>query len=181
MSLRERRQCLARGVDRTQRWKGRKVDTETRCAEELRHKATVGDAGMRTDAERSVAPLACEVRLDRPEAEDDPVPHPLALLLLGQAHRTGQELQDAQIVERVNVAGDHQRELASPALPSIDAGNKGGVGWRSSRYSMMASDWLRLTAPSSYTGRVERPERLPELLAAAAVQMDEHVLRLHAL
>ena len=42
------------------------------------------------------------------------------------------------------------------ARPSASAGNKGGSGWVSSKYSMIASDWVS-ASPSSVSKLGVRP------------------------
>ena len=59
-----------------------------------------------------VAVVARELRLQRLEADVAPVPVPAVLLRLGRAERAGQVVQHAQVVERMDVAGDRQRERA---------------------------------------------------------------------
>ena len=67
-----------------------------------------------------VAALAGELRLDCLETHIAPVAAPAVLLRLGRAQRAGQVIQHTQVVERVDVAGDRERERAH-------AGATGGV------------------------------------------------------
>ena len=101
--------------------------------------------------------VAREARFERFQPDVDPVLVPRVLLFVGRAERVLEVLEDAQVVERVDVAGDRQRDAR--ALGRARRASPGGAAARgafSSRYSMIASDWVS-TSPSSVTSTGTRP------------------------
>ena len=79
---------------------------------ELRHEADVGERRRVAVAEAARRRFAREPRFERLEADVDPVLVPAVLLLFGDAERAGQVMQHAQVVERMDVAGDRERDRA---------------------------------------------------------------------
>ena len=76
------------------------------------------------------------------------------------AHRRAEVAQHAQIVQRVDVAGDGEREGAHPrARQRIVRAAAAASGCVSSSYSMIASDWV-ITAPVVGFQRRHQPRRV---------------------
>src|SRR5919198_6482489 len=90
---------------------GREVAVIALRIEDLRHQAAVGHGGRIAVAEPSRAgPRKIGLQLGEPVG--DPVPVPVVDLLLRLAERALQMLQHAQIVERMDLAGDEVGERA---------------------------------------------------------------------
>ena len=79
---------------------------------DLRHEADVGERGRVAVAEAPGRAVVRQRLLQRLEADVDPVAVPAVLLLLREAQRADQVVQHAQVVERMDLAGDLQRDRA---------------------------------------------------------------------
>ncbi len=103
---------VARGVDGEQRRVRREIGRHAPRVGELRDEADVGERGSVAVAVAPRGGFARELRLQRREADLAPVPVPRVAGGLVDAERAGQVLQHAQVVERVDVAGDGERDGA---------------------------------------------------------------------
>src|SRR6476659_6332012 len=109
----ECRQFVESRLDARQRRVGGHVDVEPSRIRDLRHEAYVCERGRVAVA---VAPCPAVLRqrlLQRLEANVDPVAIPAVLLLLREAQRADQVVEHAQVVERVYLARDLQRDRAN--------------------------------------------------------------------
>src|SRR5579864_1589990 len=111
----EGRQLHAGFEDSHDGWIGLQVEARIAlCVEDLRHEADIGEARHITVTEPSRLAIAREGLLDPLEAEFDPMVEPGFDVLLVVPHRLCEEPEHAQIVNRVDVAGDRLGERANP-------------------------------------------------------------------
>ena len=109
MRHRERveRRCVV--GDPPDRREARRVDREPVSVEHLRHDADIGERRRVAEAQLAGARIVREARLERCETGLDPVPVPCVLRFLGHLQRVLQVLQHAQVVQRMDLACDLQR------------------------------------------------------------------------
>ena len=81
---------------------------ETACIVELRHEADIG--GCRSVAAKELAGFRRRHRFERSKALGDPVRVPGVDLFLRMAELALQIFEDAQVVQRMDVAGHHHRQ-----------------------------------------------------------------------
>ena len=117
--------------------------------EDLRHEHAVGQAGRVAVAEAAGRRAAGELALDRLQAGLDPVPVPAVLGLVVDAQLALQVAQHAQVVERMDLAGDVERDRAHAGAAERVGGQERRLGTVSSRYSMIASDWVSGAVPGA--------------------------------
>ena len=158
---------------------GRKVHLDAPRIGHLRDQADIrhGRAHRHGRIARSQA-VACQHRLQRREAGGYPMLLPVGTTVILGAQPVTQILQHAQIVERVDVAGDRiARSGARARARRHRVGSSGGSGTISSRYSMMASDWPIAWPSCTSVGisscGLTRLVGVAVLLAAVLQQMDE--------
>ena len=117
--------CAAEGVqfctgllDRYQRRIGCQVNLETARIEHLRDQATIRQPRCIPDTETTarciVRPHGRQLLFQRSETELDPMGYPGIFLYLWNLKLVFEVAQDAQIVERMYIAGDFERELPRP-------------------------------------------------------------------
>src|SRR5436305_12293790 len=73
---------------------------------ELWNETDVGKRRRCTVAELACRSVACELYFERGKSQVDPVSIPAVLRFLARADGAGQVLQDAKIVERMDIAGN---------------------------------------------------------------------------
>ena len=141
---------------------------------------TSASVGVSPWQKRPVAGSRGEAGLDRLEADVAPVAVPAVLLRRRHAQRAGQVVQHPQVVERVDLAGDRQRQRAHPRARGRRARQQ-----RRRRMHLVQplDDRERLRQHVALVGdqrrhealRIEREVGVGELRVAA--QVDEHALR----
>ena len=95
------RHCVERTVEATR-------------IEDLRHQATVGQRRYFAVAEGAGGRVAGKQLLDGEQARAYPVAIPGLLLLLGRREMLAKVLQDAQVVDGMDIAGDGLRQRPDP-------------------------------------------------------------------
>ena len=138
---------------RSERRVRRQVHREAARVVDLRDQAAVGDRRRVAVAEGAGRRMVLQQRFERGEAFGDPVPHPDVALGLRHAPVALEILQHAQVVERMDVAGDQLRQRAHAlAVARGRRQQRRRSGHISSRYSRIASDCRNMRWPCCSTG-----------------------------
>ena len=102
-----------------------KVDVEAPRVEHLRHQEDVGEGDAVAEQEAAGARRGERLKPIEPLAHPMPVPIVARRLIDAEA---GKMLQHAQIVERMDVAGDGERKREDMGARQGSAGRKAGSG-----------------------------------------------------
>ena len=168
--LNKSRVLARKGGDALYARPGRQRDVQARGVGHLRHQAAVGQRGCRADAP---AVMVGQPGFEGVETLGDPVGVPGVFLRLTQAQLMHQVFQNAQVVQRVDVAGDELGDVQHLAALRAVGGHKQRLGLNAIQ---MVDDGQRLRQPRRAIDqrrhqprRVERQKLRAALSAAAQV------------
>src|SRR6516225_2347664 len=118
----------------------------------LGDEADISDGRPLTVAESATLSMVGKQRLDRLQPGAEPMLNPGEPLLVADLQHISQIMPNARHDQRVRVGGVDQSDPAHPRSRRWVAGKQRRMGYFSSRYSRMASDWNSLTSPSIRVG-----------------------------
>src|SRR6516164_8285234 len=131
------------GIERTVEGLGRR---------HLGDKADIGDGRPVAMAKPAAFRVFGKQCLDRLQPGAKPMLNPGEPLLVADLQHISQIMPNARHDQRVRVGGVDQSDPAHPRSRRWVAGKQRRMGYFSSRYSRMASDWNSLTSPSIRVG-----------------------------
>src|SRR5215831_9318362 len=152
MGIRKSRDGHAGVIDAHDPWISIEHTVECLGGRHLRDEADIRDARAVAMAEPAAFGMLGEQRFDRLQTRAEPMLDPGESMFVADLQHVREVVPNTRYYQRVESATLINANPRTQARAKGSAGNSGGSGCVSSRYSRIASDWNSLTPPSIKVG-----------------------------